>query len=219
MKLTIQDIKNRLFLRYGNEVIIDESSYEKASKKCFFIHAEFGSWEAKPNDVLNGHSHKKVGSKNRSETCQIRYGVSHVSKSETVKEKKKLTTIKNYGVSNPLQNPEIALKQAKSSNLTVMRIHWKTGIELVCQGSYESSVVDYLNKIQADYLWQPKVFTLPSGKTYRPDLFLVNENKWIEIKGFMRKDAQEKWDWFQSAVPNSCLWDKKQLISLGILRA
>jgi hypothetical protein len=72
-------------------------------------------------------------------------------------------------------------------------------------------------------LWQPQVFQTsiltPKGKisTYRPDLFLINENKWIEIKGFFRNDAKAKWDWFQSEHPNSELWDKKKLKEMGIL--
>lgn len=58
---------------------------------------------------------------------------------------------------------------------------------------------------------------MPNGKTYRPDLFLINENKWIEIKGWMRKDAQEKWDWFLTIMPISELWNKEKLLSLNIL--
>jgi hypothetical protein len=38
-----------------------------------------------------------------------------------------------------------------------------------------------------------------------------------EIKGYFRKGAKEKWDWFQSTVPNSELWNKEILKEMGIL--
>ena len=125
--------------------------------------------------------------------------------------------METYGVDHPMKVASIALKNAKSSTKSIIKYHWKTGDELVCVGSYEAKTVDRLNKSKTDFLWQPEVFALSTGKTYRPDLFLVNENKWVEIKGWMRKDAQEKWDEFQIIQPNSELWDKNKLKSMGIL--
>ena len=45
-----------------------------------------------------------------------KYGVSHPSKSEDIKNKKKITTLKNYGYTNPAQSPEIQEKM-KQTNL------------------------------------------------------------------------------------------------------
>ncbi len=78
-------------------------------------------------------------------------------------------------------------------------------------------MVDYLNSNKIDFLWQPKTFKMPNGKTYRPDLFLVNENKWIEIKGYMRPKSKIKWDWFLTQHPNSELWNESRLREMGIL--
>lgn len=127
------------------------------------------------------------------------------------------TCLKRYGVSHITQNKYFALKIAKACNKTAIRYHWKTNEELVCQGSYETKVVDFLNKNKINFLWQPEIFVMSNGKTYRPDLFLVNENKWIEIKGYMRKDAQEKWDWFKTHNPTAELWNQKKLKEIGIL--
>lgn len=132
-------------------------------------------------------------------------------------EKNRKTCLERYGVEHPAQNKDIALKQAKAINNSVIKYHWKTGEELVCVGSYESRAVDYLNFHKKDFLWQPEVFNLPVKGTYRPDLFLVEENKWIEIKGWMRSDAQLKWDWFLTKFPNAELWDQKKLKEMGIL--
>jgi len=122
-----------------------------------------------------------------------------------------------HGVRHATQNAVIALKAAKSSNNQHVKYHWKTGEELVCQASWEAKVVDYLNDSRIAYDWQPKVFAMPNGKTYRPDLYLTDKNIWVEIKGWMRAEAQIKWDWFKSEYPTAELWDKKKLKEMGIL--
>lgn len=132
--------------------------------------------------------------------------------------KRKQTMLKKYGVDNPTKNLDIALRAAKGMNRVFINFHWKTKQELICQGSWEFKVVDYLNINKINYLWQPIVFTLSDGKTYRPDLYLVDDNKWIEIKGYFRKDALEKWNEFHTKLkPNSELWDQKKLKELSIL--
>jgi len=45
----------------------------------------------------------------------------------------------------------------------------------------------------------------------------VEKKKWIEIKGYFRKDAKKKWNWFHKEYPNSELWDKNKLKEMGLL--
>jgi len=132
-------------------------------------------------------------------------------------ERTKATCIKRYGVDHPNKNKEIAMRGAKANNKATIKQHWETGEEIVCIASYESKTVDYLNLNKIKYLWQPRIFVLDNGRTYRPDLYLINEDKWIEIKGFFRKDALEKWTKFQTMVYRSELWDKMKLQEMGIL--
>ena len=110
------------------------------------------------------------------------------------------------------------LKAAKSSNNSHILSHWKTGEELVCVASYEKAVVEYLNKNKINFRWQPKTFKMPDGRTYRPDLYIHSTKSWIEIKGYFRDDAKEKWDWFHNNIkPNSELWDKAKLKQIGLI--
>ena len=241
VKITpIEEIKNRLSMIHSDVLIIKESSYVACSKKAIFIDSQYGEWESKVSDVLNGHGHpdrwleksretniKKYGvdnpSKNtqikvkKEETCLKNYGVKHPSQAEEIKTRIRETSIERYGVDNPSKNERVSLRQAKSSNNSTIKFHWKTNEELVCQASYEAKTVDYLNSNHIDFEWQPKTFTMPNGKTYRPDMHLIKSDTWVEIKGWMRKDAQEKWDWFQTVVPNSELWNQKKLKEMGIL--
>lgn len=131
-------------------------------------------------------------------------------------ERARATNIIRYGVPSPIQHPDIALKVARAQNKTTIKNHWKTNEELVCQGSYEAKTVNYLNNNKIDYLWQPKIFKL-SKSTYRPDLYLVQEDKWVEIKGYMRPDAQIKWDEFKKMFPTAELWDRSKLKQLSVL--
>lgn len=115
------------------------------------------------------------------------------------------------------------LDASKKLNNSIVHIHWKTNEEIICVASYEIATVKYLNENKIEFEWQSKKFQTPfltktkKFKTYRPDLYLINEDKWIEIKGYFRDDDKEKWDWFHEKHPNSELWDKKKLKELGIL--
>jgi hypothetical protein len=129
----------------------------------------------------------------------------------------KKTMLKKYGAEHHMHNKEIALKVAKSQNHSIMKNHWKTSEELICVGSYESKVIDYLNSNKIDFEWQPKIFQL-TGTTYRPDLYLSDTDLWIEIKGYSRPDFIIKWNEFhQTICPNSEIWDTKKLKEIGVL--
>lgn len=157
------------------------------------------------------------------QTCLEKYGVEYPAQTQAVKKKIKLTCLERYGVDHPSKHPALALQMAKGANNSHILYHWKTREELVCIASYEKAVVEYLNENKIDFKWQHKAFTLmlKNGKesTYRPDLYLIGKrNPWIEIKGYFRKDAKEKWDIFHTQIkPNSQLWDKAKLKKLGIL--
>lgn len=152
-----------------------------------------------------------------------RYGVEYPAQNATIRAKQEQTNLKLYGFKNANQNKEIALKTAKSLNNSYILCHWRTNEEIVCVGSWEKRVVEFLNKNRIDYFWQPQTFQTPfltpnkSFSTYRPDLYLTSENKWIEIKGYFRDDALEKWIWFHEKYPNSELWNKEKLKELEIL--
>jgi hypothetical protein len=136
--------------------------------------------------------------------------------------KREQTNLKKYGVTCSLQDNKVGLKAARSANNSSILKHWKTGEELVCVGSYERKTVEFLNLNKIEFEWQPQTFRMPIDengkiKTYRPDLYLPEAQLWVEIKGYFRKDAREKWDWFCSLHRNSELWDKTKLKEFNIL--
>ena len=132
-------------------------------------------------------------------------------------EKRKNTLLLKYGVDIPAKNKEIALKAARTANQITDLIHWFSKETIPCRGSYEVKVVQYFNQNKIDFNWQPQTFLMPDGKTYTPDCYLPDQDLWIEIKGYMRKDAESKWNWFRKEYPNSELWDKEKLLELKCL--
>jgi hypothetical protein len=193
-KLNRQEMEQKIKSIHGDTIKIVWESFINTKTKCKFIDSTYGEFTTTPGSILSGKTSKPSG-----------------------QNKSKKTWLEKYGVENPAQNLEIAIKTARSQNKSTIKIHWKTGQELVCQAGWEPKVVDYLNINKIDYLWQSQVFKMPNGRTYRPDFYLRGQDKWVEIKGFFRKDALEKWDWFKSEHPNAELWDKNKLKSLGIL--
>jgi hypothetical protein len=164
-----------------------------------------------------------------------RYGVTHPMHDAEIKHRVEETCVSRYGVKNPTLNiviankvknklrklhhdfPEISLKSAISCNKINFCLHWESGKKIPCRGSYEQKTVDWLNGGQVAFMWQPKTFCMPDGRNYTPDLYLVKEDVWVEIKGYFWGDAREKWDWFHKVYSNSELWNEKRLKNLKIL--
>ena len=133
-----------------------------------------------------------------------------------VKEKRKQVFIKKYGCENPMQSCDIASKSARNQVNSTILTHWKTGEEIVCVAGYEPKVIQYFNTNKIDYEWQIQ-FDMPDGRKYTVDAYLPEQNLYIEIKGYFRKDAKEKFDWFCSEHPNTELWNEQKLKELKIL--
>ena len=242
--MSIEEVKQRLYKIHGDIVSIDESSYVRFKKHAIFIDKYYGSWVATPSNVIyhkNKHPQRaydermeklsetmekikkinlekygneyffgsNVGKEKSKNAIRKIYGVDNIFQLEQIKKISRETNMRKLGVCNPQQNKQIALKTAKSCNNSYILCHWKTNEELVCVASYEKKVVEYLNQNKIDFEWQIPI-NIPNGRVYFVDCYLIEQDKYIEIKGWFRKDALEKWNWFHENYPNSELWDKKK---------
>ncbi len=111
----------------------------------------------------------------------------------------------------------IAKRQLKASDSKVT-YHWKTKQSISCRGSWEFNVVNYFNANSLDFDWQIP-FKLSDGRTYIIDLLDKERNVYVEIKGWWRDDAKEKFDMFcrEYTHLNTEVWSKEELLSKGIL--
>lgn len=96
--------------------------------------------------------------------------------------------------------------------------YYKTPLQGVkfLRSSYEIKYAQYLDSNKILWMYETETFNL--GKTsYTPDFFLPSENKFVEIKGWMKPEDKKKIEMFLEQYP----WDldvlmKEDLKNLGI---
>jgi hypothetical protein len=86
------------------------------------------------------------------------------------------------------------------------------------RSAWEKRVADYLFEHGIEWIYEPETFRM-GEITYTPDFYLPNENKYIEVKGWMSPKAKAKIEAFNRWHPETCLeiWDSKKVTDLGIL--
>lgn len=72
------------------------------------------------------------------------------------------------------------------------------------RSTYELAYAKWLDSIEKDWLYEPHAFDL-GNTTYTPDFFLIKDNKFIEIKGYLWNNAKIKIDLFRKEYPNEKL--------------
>ncbi len=86
------------------------------------------------------------------------------------------------------------------------------------RSSYEIAYAKWLDKNQIKWTYEPIAFNL-GNNTYRPDFYLPQTNEYIEIKGFWRLKAKEKYTLFKKLYPKIkiIVLTKDILIQKGVL--
>ena len=94
--------------------------------------------------------------------------------------------------------------------------------QIYMRSSYEIAYAKWLDKNSVNWIYEPKAFRLIiKGKeaTYTPDFYLPDINKYIEIKGYWRDDAKEKFLEFKKQYPRVDLivLNKEKLLEKAVL--
>lgn len=86
------------------------------------------------------------------------------------------------------------------------------------RSSWEVAFAKYLDKHGLHWQYEPKQFQLSSGEVYIPDFYIVEHNKWIELKGFWTHQSQRKIALFKKEFDvNFEILRKNDLQALGII--
>lgn len=94
------------------------------------------------------------------------------------------------------------------------------------RSSYEAAVVLFLDAAKYHWKFEPQAFNITyqyQGKrfvgTYRPDFYVDEFGKYLEVKGYWRDDARVKFEAFKQEYPNLSIevWDTRKLKEMGIL--
>lgn len=75
------------------------------------------------------------------------------------------------------------------------------GKRIICNGvwmrsTYEVRFANAMMRQMHDWTYEPKWFELSSGKLYLPDFYVPKLDLFVEVKGWWRDDAREKFDAF-----------------------
>ena len=87
------------------------------------------------------------------------------------------------------------------------------------RSSWELKVAEYLDEQNIEWTFESIIFDLKNGTTYRPDFYLIKENKWIEVKGYWYEDAKLKFEIFKQLYPEVVIeiWDKEKMKKLNLI--
>ncbi len=151
----------------------------------------------------------------------------------------------NLGVKNPFYGRQHSLESRKKMS-EVKRITTRRGKECNFYGqvqhgkgswincsqgkiwvrsSYEAAVVRYLDDKGFDWKFEPQAFSITYERegelvcgTYRPDFYVEELGKYLEVKGYWRDDARAKFEAFKRGYPDLFIevWDTKILKEKGI---
>jgi len=136
-KLTIEEIKQRLFELHGDTVIVDESTYVRARNKAKFIDKDYGEWWIEPKEMFSKKSsHPKRWLEKVKKTCLERYGCEHVSQNKEVQEKIKQTCLERFGVENASQSQQIRNKISNSNKISANNQETREKTRQTCLEKY-----------------------------------------------------------------------------------
>ena len=152
----------------------------------------------------NGHPKGYLGKKHNQETLNK---ISQASKNKwqvmTKRElekrrlKQRITKIKN-GILNPMinqNNPYSRTKSGKRKDLN----------NIFFRSAWEANIARYFDFIGVKWEFEPKTFIFHTIKrgcvSYLPDFYLPEEDKWIEVKGWMDAKSKTKLNRFKKYYP------------------
>ena len=84
------------------------------------------------------------------------------------------------------------------------------------RSSWEVKYAKYLDEHNIKWLYESKTFDL-GDCTYTPDFYLPETDTYVEIKGYLRKIAENKIKLFSEKYKNLKVLNKQELLNMGVL--
>jgi len=173
--------------RYPKAILTSEATRQKISESLSGKnHPNFGkitpeSTRKKISEAMEGDKNPNYGKK-PSESTRQKLSDSHTGKKLSKEHRKKLSK---------------ALEEGYRTGKREVPKHGsgKAGVRgdlgQFFRSNYEANIARILNYHQIRWLYEPKRFDLGKYK-YRPDFYLPDKDLWIEVKGWIRPETEEK---------------------------
>lgn len=108
------------------------------------------------------------------------------------------TKIKN-GTLNPIKIKENSYSRTKGGKRADLNNQY-------FRSAWEANIARYYNFLGVKWEYEPKTFIFENIRrgsvSYTPDFYLVEEDKWIEVKGWMDKKSKTKLNRFKKYYPD-----------------
>jgi len=181
---------------YHPKVSIDVTTFVNMKTKCRFVDADYGEFWTRPCDA----KYKK-----------IRHPLAREQKINETNQKK-------YGCNRPMQNRDIHVRKARNTVEKVVVKHWETNELVPVDSGWEYHYIRWLNANKIRYDFQVP-FTLSDGHIYYVDFYLIDADKYVEIKGRHRSGKSlQNWRELQAAFPGKTeLLNERKLQAMGII--
>jgi len=106
----------------------------------------------------------------------------------------------------------------KAGRCEKIRYHSNIAGDVLLDGTWELKVSQYFDENNMKWIRNTKRFqyfnTIKNKNAfYTPDFYLINENKYIEVKGYETELDRIKWSQFTEPLE---VWKRKELIKLGL---
>lgn len=79
------------------------------------------------------------------------------------------------------------------------------------RSSYEIMVAEILDRYNIEWQYEPKIFKLGDGCRYQPDFYLVEYDRWIEVKGYFTDVAKTKVAKFKGLGYDIEVWRQRKI--------
>lgn len=144
-----------------------------------------------------GHKHSNETLEKLSQKSKNKWETITPEELEERKIKARKTKIAN-GTLNPMNNQKNPYSRAKGGKRKDLN-------DIYFRSSWEANIARYYNFIGVKWEFEPKTFVFKDIKrgsvSYTPDFYLPEEDRWIEVKGWMDGKSKTKLKRFKNQYP------------------
>lgn len=144
-----------------------------------------------------GHIHSQETRKKLSQCSKRGWSTMTKEKLDLWKEHQRQTRIQNNTL-NPIIIKENAYSRAKGGKRKDLNNQY-------FRSAWEANIARYFNYINVKWEYEPKTFVFSNitrgSVSYTPDFYLTEEDKWVEVKGWMDGKSKTKLSRFKKQYP------------------
>ena len=158
---------------------------------------------------------KLKGNKNPSKRLDVRKKIS-----KALKGRKNTWSIKTKGIKRPNTSQSLVKtdKEGRIKPNKFKKGSYRKDLKQYFRSNWEANYARILNYLKIKWEYEPQVFVVVVNKrelTYRPDFYLPEKDKWIEVKGYWIGKAKQKFIAFSKKY-NINLIDSKEYKMLAL---